>query len=75
MNNYSRKLPNGKKWKRPYDCRKKHPAEECEAGGDDFGLEEGVVFADANNVIVEVNESFSRFVDRKREALLGKDHC
>jgi two-component system, sensor histidine kinase and response regulator len=36
------------------------------------GLEEGVVFADTNNVIVEVNEAFSRFVDRKRDTLLGR---
>jgi two-component system, sensor histidine kinase and response regulator len=35
-------------------------------------LEEGVALADANNVIVEVNQSFSRFVNRDRREILGQ---
>jgi len=36
------------------------------------GMDEGVVFADADNVIVEVNEFFCRFVGQERESILGK---
>ena len=36
------------------------------------GMEEGVVFADADNVIVEVNDYFCRFVGMPREQILGK---
>lgn len=36
------------------------------------GMEEGVVFADSDNRIVEVNEWFARFVGSARAALLGK---
>ena len=36
------------------------------------GMEEGVVFADVNNVIEEVNHWFARFVHREREGLIGK---
>ncbi|MBW2353409.1 MAG: response regulator [Deltaproteobacteria bacterium] len=36
------------------------------------GMDEGVVFADASNVIVEVNGYFCDFVGKKREALLGR---
>ena len=36
------------------------------------GMEEGVVFADANNVIVEANQYFCEFVDRPRAEILGK---
>ena len=36
------------------------------------GMEEGVVFAHANNVIVEVNDYFCRFVGKKRDEILGK---
>ena len=36
------------------------------------GMEEGVVFADANGVVVEVNQWFARFVQREREELIGK---
>ena len=36
------------------------------------GMEEGVVFADVNNVIEEVNHWFARFVQREREELIGK---
>ncbi|MGA7493726.1 MAG: PAS domain S-box protein [Syntrophobacteraceae bacterium] len=35
-------------------------------------MEEGVVFADSSNVIVEVNQYFCNFVGRKREEILGK---
>ncbi|MBW1869777.1 MAG: PAS domain S-box protein, partial [Deltaproteobacteria bacterium] len=35
------------------------------------GMEEGVVFADANNVIVEVNAYFCSFVGKKRDEILG----
>ncbi len=36
------------------------------------GMDEGVVFADADNVIVEVNDYFCRVVGRRREEILGK---
>ena len=36
------------------------------------GMEEGVVFADADNVIVEVNDYFCSFVGKKRDELLGR---
>jgi len=36
------------------------------------GMEEGVVFADADNVIVEANEYFCRFVKSDRSDLVGK---
>ncbi len=35
-------------------------------------MEEGVVFADAGNVIVEVNQYFCNFFGRKRDEILGK---
>jgi diguanylate cyclase (GGDEF)-like protein/PAS domain S-box-containing protein/putative nucleotidyltransferase with HDIG domain len=35
------------------------------------GMDEGVVFADADGVIVEVNAFFCRFVKKPREAILG----
>jgi two-component system, sensor histidine kinase and response regulator len=36
------------------------------------GMEEGVVFADANNVVMEINQWFARFVNRERNELLGR---
>jgi len=36
------------------------------------GMDEGVVFADADNVVGEVNEYFCRFFGKTREQLLGK---
>ena len=36
------------------------------------GMEEGVVFADADNVVVEVNDYFCRFVGNGREAIVGQ---
>ncbi len=36
------------------------------------GMDEGVVFADADNTIVELNEWFARFVNRDRQELIGK---
>ena len=36
------------------------------------GMEEGVAFADANNVIVEVNDFLCRMVGRQRSDILGK---
>lgn len=36
------------------------------------GMEEGVTFADADNVIVEVNDYFCSFVGKKRDELLGR---
>ena len=36
------------------------------------GMEEGVAFADANNVVVEVNEFLCRFVGKQRNEVLGK---
>ncbi len=36
------------------------------------GMEEGVVFANADNVVVEVNDFFCRFVHKSREEILGK---
>jgi PAS domain S-box-containing protein len=36
------------------------------------GMEEGVVFADASNTIVEVNDYFCRMVGRQRAHLLGR---
>ncbi|MBW1870143.1 MAG: PAS domain S-box protein, partial [Deltaproteobacteria bacterium] len=36
------------------------------------GMEEGVVFADANNVIVEVNDYFCSFVGKRRDEILGR---
>jgi PAS domain S-box-containing protein len=36
------------------------------------GMEEGVAFADANNVLVEVNEFFCRLIHVPRDAILGK---
>jgi len=35
------------------------------------GMEEGVVFADADNVVVEVNDYLCRFAGKTREAVLG----
>ncbi|HET6442451.1 MAG TPA: sensor domain-containing diguanylate cyclase [Phycisphaerae bacterium] len=35
------------------------------------GMDEGVVFANADNVVVEVNDYFCRFVGKPREAILG----
>jgi len=37
------------------------------------GMEEGVVFADVDNVIIEVNEYFCRFVGQERASILGKN--
>ena len=36
------------------------------------GMEEGVVFANADNVIVEINDYLCRFLGKSREKLLGK---
>ena len=36
------------------------------------GMEEGVIFADHDNRIVEVNEFFCRFAGQDREAIVGK---
>jgi len=36
------------------------------------GMEEGVVFADSNDCIVEVNEYFCKFTDTPREKIIGK---
>ena len=36
------------------------------------GMEEGVLFADANDVITEANSYFCRFVGESREEILGK---
>jgi len=36
------------------------------------GMDEGVIFANAENVIVEVNDFFCRFVGKTREELLNK---
>jgi len=36
------------------------------------GMDEGVIFADADNRIVEVNNYFCNFVGREREAIVGK---
>jgi len=36
------------------------------------GMEEGVVFADANNAIVEINDYLCRFVGKPREEIVGK---
>ena len=36
------------------------------------GMEEGVVFADSNNNIVEVNEFFCRFVRQDRSSIIGR---
>ncbi len=36
------------------------------------GMEEGVIFADADNVIVEVNAYFCTFVGKQREEILGR---
>ncbi len=36
------------------------------------GMEEGVVFADADNVIVEINDYLCRFVGKSREEIIGK---
>jgi PAS domain S-box-containing protein len=36
------------------------------------GMEEGVAFADAGDVIIEVNDYLCRFVGRQREEVLGK---
>ena len=35
-------------------------------------MEEGVVFADSRNVIVEINQCFCNFVGRERDAILGR---
>ena len=37
------------------------------------GMDEGIIFADANNVIVELNQWFARFVDRNRDELIGRN--
>ena len=36
------------------------------------GMEEGVVFADADDIVVEANDFFCRFVERPREQLVGR---
>ena len=36
------------------------------------GMEEGVVFADAENMIVEVNQYFCDFVGKERDTIIGK---
>jgi len=36
------------------------------------GMDEGVVFADVDNVIVEANEYFCQFVAKERSAIVGK---
>ncbi len=36
------------------------------------GMNEGVVFADADNVIVEINEFLCRFMGKRREQIIGK---
>ncbi|RKY25855.1 MAG: hypothetical protein DRP79_05985, partial [Planctomycetota bacterium] len=36
------------------------------------GMDEGVVFADAENAIVEVNDYFCRFVEKERNSIVGK---
>jgi len=36
------------------------------------GMEEGVIFASADNVIIEVNECFCRFAGKQREEILGR---
>jgi PAS domain S-box-containing protein len=36
------------------------------------GMEEGVVFADADNAIVEVNEYLCRFLNKRREEIVGR---
>ncbi len=36
------------------------------------GMEEGVAFADADNVVIEVNDFLCRFMGRKREEIVGK---
>ncbi|HUU30040.1 MAG TPA: PAS domain S-box protein [archaeon] len=36
------------------------------------GMEEGVIFADAGNVIIEANDYFCRFVNMERSAIVGK---
>ena len=36
------------------------------------GMDEGVIFADAENVIVEVNDYFCRFVGKERDAIVGR---
>jgi PAS domain S-box-containing protein len=36
------------------------------------GMDEGVVFANADNVIVEINEYLCRFVGRARDQIIGK---
>ena len=36
------------------------------------GMDEGIVFADADNVIEEVNQWFARLVQRERKELIGK---
>ncbi|MBN2289731.1 MAG: PAS domain S-box protein [Candidatus Glassbacteria bacterium] len=35
------------------------------------GMEEGVVFADAGNVVIEANDYFCRFVNMERSAIVG----
>jgi PAS domain S-box-containing protein len=36
------------------------------------GMEEGVVFANADNVVIEVNAHLCRFVGRRREEIIGR---
>jgi len=36
------------------------------------GMDEGVIFADAENAIVEVNDYFCRFVGQERDTIVGK---
>ena len=36
------------------------------------GMEEGVIFASADNVIIEVNDCFCRFVGKSQEEILGR---
>ncbi len=36
------------------------------------GMEEGVIFADADNTIIEINDFFCHFVGKRREEILGK---
>ncbi|MBN2377907.1 MAG: PAS domain S-box protein [Sedimentisphaerales bacterium] len=55
------------------EARKESDREKTKLSAMISGMEEGVVFADANGRIIEVNEYFCRFTNVPREKLIGKN--
>ncbi len=54
------------------DARDRAQSENAKLSAMISGMDEGVVFADANNLVVEVNDCMCRFMDARRNNILGK---